>query len=111
MKKILSLPLVFLSLFLFNFCCEESKLEDLQNRLDDFRNILPEELKVKFDSGEYQDVVAGLDSLLSTDFTFKQDYEKLKDKEAINVFSTQELVDFYRQYFVEELNRLKKKKE
>ena len=73
-----------------------------------FRNILPQELREKFDSGSYPDVVLGLDSLLSSDVTFKQEYERFKDKETINVFSTQEVVDFYREYFVEEINKLKK---
>lgn len=111
MKKFFGLStiiLLFLFVLLFALSCEESKLENLEKRLEAFRKILPEELREKFDSGVYQDVVVGLDSLLSSDFDFKREYEKLKDKEAINVFSTQEVVDFYREYFVEEMNKLKK---
>jgi len=112
MKKTFKLTVIILSLsiFLFVLSCEESKLENLQKRLDAFRNILTEELRGKFDSGNYQEVVAGLDSLLASDLTFKQDYERLKDNEAINVFSTQEVVDFYREFFVEEIDKLKMKK-
>ena len=78
--------------------------------MDDFRNILPEDLRTYFDSGEHQDVVVGLDSLLSSDLNFKRDYEKIKDKEAINVFSTKDVVDFYREFFVQEIDKLKKGK-
>ncbi len=109
MRKPLSIFLA--TLFLFLFCCEESKLDNLQRRLDDFRYVLPEEMRKQFDSGDYQYVIVGLDSLLASDFTFKQDYDKLKDKEAINVFSTQEVVDYFREYFVKEIEKLKKKKE
>lgn len=100
--------ILILSVFFLAFSCGESRLENLQDRLNAFRNILPQELREKFDSGSYLDVILGLDSLLSSDVTFKQEYERLKDKETINVFSTQEVVDFYREYFVEEINKLKK---
>ena len=110
MKLTLSIiGIISFSIILFVFGCEESKLVNLEKRLNAFRNILPEEIKEKFDSGEHQDVVAGLDSLLSSDLNFKRDYEKIKDKEAINVFSTQEVVDYFREYFVEEIEKLKKK--
>jgi hypothetical protein len=102
--------IISITIILFVSGCEESKLVNLEKRLNAFRNILPEELKEKFDSGEHQDVVAGLDSLLSSDLNFKRDYEKIKDKEAINVFSTQEVVDYFQEYFVEEIEKLKKKK-
>jgi len=92
---------------LFVFCSQESRLENLQKRLDAFRNILPQELREKFDTGDYPDVAAGMDSLLSQDSPFKGEYEKLKDQEAINVFSTQEVVDFYREHFVKKIDRLK----
>jgi hypothetical protein len=106
-----SFPILFLFLFLFLFCCEKSEYENLQMRLDDFRDVLPEGLRMKFDSGDYQNVVIGLDSLLSSDLNFKKKYERLKDKEAINVFSAQEVVDFYREYFVERMEKLKRKKD
>lgn len=105
----LSLLFMLTSAVLFLFCSQEPRLDNLQKRLDTFRNILPQELRQKFDAGNYQDVVAGLDSLLSKDSAFKGKYEKLKDQEAINVFSTREVVDFYREYFVEEIQRLKEK--
>jgi hypothetical protein len=106
-----SFPILFFSLFLFLFCCEKSEYENLQMRLDDFREVLPEGLRMKFDSGDYQSVVIGLDSLLSSDLNFNKKYERLKDKEAINVFSAQEVVDFYREYFVERMEKLKREKE
>lgn len=112
MKRTSKVPfiLIIVCLFFFLFCSQDSRLENLQKRLDAFRNILSQELREKFDSGSHQDVVAGLDSLLTSDLTFKRQYEELKDEEAINVFSTREVVDYYQEYFVEEIKRLKGKK-
>ena len=91
--------------------CEESKTEILQMRLDNFRNILPSELKEEFDSKDYQSVTRGIDSLLQYVPAFKEKYEKLKHEELIDVFSPEEVVDFFREHFVDEIERLKQKKE
>jgi hypothetical protein len=98
--------------------CEESKVEILQRRLDNFRNILPSELREEFDSKNYQVVAKGIDSLLSAGSklgqetsAFKERYERLKHDELIDVFSTEEVVDFFREHFVEEIERLKKKED
>ena len=87
--------------------CEESRVENLQKRLDAFRNILPQELRAEFDNKNYDKVVFGIDSLLGVDEGFKDNYEKLKDQEAINVFSPQDVVDFFKTYFVEEIEKEK----
>jgi hypothetical protein len=91
--------------------CEKSNVEILQSRLDKFRNILPPELRQKFDSGNYETVAKGIDSLAQHIPAFKDDYERLKHEELIDVFSAEEVVDFYREYFVEKMERLKQKKD
>lgn len=102
--------LIVLSIFLL-IGCEESKLEILQKRLDNFRNILTPELREEFDSKNYQAVVAGIDSLLDKLPEFREKYERLKHEELIDVFSSEEVVDFFREYFVEKIERLKQSKE
>ena len=102
---------VILVLFLLFVGCEKSEVEILQERLDAFTNILPEEIREEFDLKNYAKVVMGIDSLLQYDSSFKEKYQKLKHEEAINVFSTQEVVDFFRIYFVERIEKLKGKKE
>jgi len=91
--------------------CEKSKLETLQARLDRFRNILPSELRQKFDVGDYQIVAGDIDSLVQIDPEFKESYQALKHDELIDVFSAREVVDFFREYFVEEIERLKQTEE
>lgn len=108
LNKSLSAILV---LFLLFVGCEKSEVQILQERLDAFRNILPEKVREEFDSKNYEKVVIGLDSLLEHDSNFKEEYQKLKDRELINVFSTKEVVDFFKVYFVEEIERLKGEKE
>lgn len=88
--------------------CEKSETQILQERLDDFRNLLPTELRQKFDSKDYPDVTIGIDSLLQVEPSFKTKFEDLKHKELIDVFSTQDVVDYYREYFVEKLEKLKR---
>jgi len=89
---------------------EESKIEILQRRLDNFRNILPPELREEFDSKSYKAVATGIDSLLKYVPAFKERYERLKHEELIDVFSPEEVVDFFREHFVEEIEKLKEKK-
>jgi hypothetical protein len=83
--------------------CEKSEMQILQERLDDFRNLLPTELRQNFDSKDYPEVTRGIDSLLQIEPSFKARYEEL-----IDVFSTQDVVDYYREYFVEKLEKLKR---
>ncbi len=90
--------------------CERSKVEILQQRLDDFRNILPLQLRQEFDSENYATVAKGIDSLVQHDPAFRGEYETLKHEELIDVFSPEEVVDFFREYFVEEIERLKASK-
>ena len=90
--------------------CEQSKTEILQRRLDDFRNLLPTRMREEFDSGEYAAVARGIDSLAQADSVFRKEYERLKHEELIDVFSAEEVVDFYREHFVEEIERLKQQK-
>ena len=89
--------------------CQKSRMQDLQQRLDNFRNILPQNLRAEFDSKNYDAVVKVIDSLVAEDENFKQRYEKMKDNEAINVFTSQEVVDFFKTYFVEEIEKEKKR--
>jgi len=89
--------------------CEKSEVEILQNRLDNFRNILPLEQRQEFDSKNYPAVVKGIDSLLQSAPAFKQKYESLKHEELIDVFTSEDVVDFYREYFVEKIEKLKSK--
>lgn len=103
--------LAILVLFLLFVGCDKTEVEILQERLDVFRCILPEDIREEFDSENYEKVAMGIDSLLQYDSSFEEKYQKLKDQEAINVFSTQEVVDFFRVYFVDEIEKLKGKKE
>lgn len=101
-------PLAVLFILVF-FNCEKSEMQILQERLDNFRNILPVELRTEFDSKKYDEVIKGIDSLSQSVPIFKEKYEELKHEELIDVFSTREVVDFFREYFVEKIENLKKK--
>ena len=90
--------------------CEKSRVENLQGRLDRFRNVLPPNLRQQFDSGDYQTVALGIDSLVQDDLKFKEEFDRIKHDELIDVFSSREVVDFFGEHFVEEIERLKQAK-
>jgi bifunctional DNA-binding transcriptional regulator/antitoxin component of YhaV-PrlF toxin-antitoxin module len=108
-KKILCICFL-LVLFLLTVGCEKSEVQILQERLDAFRNILPEKVREEFDSKNYDTVVVRLDSLGEHDPIFSEKYKKLKDQELINVFSSKEVVDYFKVYFVEKIEKLKGEK-
>jgi hypothetical protein len=89
--------------------CEKSEVQILQERLDNFRNILPQELRAEFDSKKYDEVTRGIDSLFQSVPAFKENFERIKHDELIDIFSNREVVDFFREYFAEKIERMKKK--
>ena len=86
--------------------CQKSRVESLQARLDEFRNVLPSQIRQQFDSRDYESVAAAIDSLIQADPQFNERYQKVKHEELIDVFSSQEVVDFFREHFVEEIEKL-----
>lgn len=105
-KVTLSFLLIIILLFSFTGC-QKSRVQNLQQRLDAFRNTLPQNLRAEFDSKNYENVVKGIDSLLQVDEEFKKYFAKMKAEEAIDVFTPQEVVDFFKTYFVEEIEKVK----
>jgi hypothetical protein len=109
MKKVLLWTWFFFMLLTLGLACQKSEIADLHKRLDNFRMILPEALRGQFDQKNYPSVVLGIDSLLKVDSDFKIKYEKLKDNEAINVFTPEEVVSFFDEYFVRRIEKVKNK--
>lgn len=105
MYKVTLSLLLIIALLLSFVSCQKSRVQNLQDRLDSFRHTLPQNLRAKFDSRNYEEVVKGIDSLLQVDADFKTRYEEMKDKEVINVFTPEEVVDFFKTYFVEEIEK------
>jgi hypothetical protein len=67
------------------------------------------ELRAEFDSKKYDEVSKGIDSLFQSVPAFKEGFERIKHEELIDVFSTREVVDFFREYFAEKIERMKRK--
>jgi len=109
--KVTSCLLLMIALLSSLADCQKSRVQNLQERLDSFRHTLPQSLRAEFDAKNYEEVVKGIDSLLQYDEDFKTRYEEMKDKEVINVFTPEEVVDFFRTYFVEELEKEKSSKD
>ena len=91
--------------------CERSKTEMLQKRLDNLRGILPPEVRQEFDSKDYHAAAKSIDSLVQNVPDFRKRYESLKHEELIDLFSPEEVVDFFRKHFVEEIERIRQTKD
>jgi len=80
--------------------CVESREENFLRRLDDFRSQLPEPIRADFDAGNYDTAVQEIDSALAVDGEFAARWKNIKSAEAIDLFTTAEVVDYFKDYFV-----------
>ncbi len=75
--------------------CVPSRQQQFQERLDRFRSILPENARTAFDSKRYETVVAQVDSLLVSDAAFAARWQEMKAAEAISLFTTTEVINYF----------------
>lgn len=80
--------------------CAPSREDQIKTRLEEFKSILPDQVKTAFENGQYDQVVQMVDSVLALDPAFKNDWEDIKSAEAISLFSTKEVIEYYEKYFV-----------
>lgn len=96
--KLLTIALVLLSSLMI-LSCAESKESKMRQRYEDFRNILPSAVKVSIDSKDVTGAVIQIDSLIKVDSAFAASWEEIKKSEAIQLFSTTDVLDYYATYF------------
>ena len=72
----------------------------MKERLEKFEKILPSEIRTAFDAGNYQQTIKLMEKEYEKNQQFKVLLDKVKDDEAINLFTIKEVVEFYRDYFV-----------
>ncbi|UCH79270.1 MAG: hypothetical protein JSU81_04790 [Candidatus Coatesbacteria bacterium] len=89
---------------------KETEEENLQKRLDQWREVLPADIRAEFDAGEDKTCARMIEERLETDAEFKKRYEALQDEELTPVFTPADMVDYYRVYFVDRLAEIKKEK-
>lgn len=74
--------------------------EGRADRLDHFLSTLPEGAREAFINERYDEAVALLSVEYRTNLVFHERWEELKDTELINIFTIDEVVDYYVRYFV-----------
>ncbi len=74
--------------------------EGRADRLDHFLSVLPEGAREAFINERYDEAVALLSDEYRTNLVFHERWEELKDTELINIFTIDEVVDYYVRYFV-----------
>jgi hypothetical protein len=80
--------------------CAPSRRDQIETRLKAFKMILPERIRSDFESENYAVVVRQVDSLLAVDTAFNARWNEIKAAEAINLFSTEEVINYFVIYFV-----------
>ena len=72
----------------------------MKKRLDNFLSILPEPIRENFENKKYPLVVELIDERLATDTEFATRWTDLKKAEAIGMFNTTEVINYFVVYFV-----------
>lgn len=103
MKKTYIGPLRVATICLFAglllLSCADSKEDRMRQRYEDFRVILPTAVKVSFDNKDLAGAAIQVDSLIKIDSVFAASWNGIKKSEAIQLFSTTEVLDYFATYF------------
>jgi hypothetical protein len=81
--------------------CGPSSEEQAQAQMEAFRGLLPEPIRASFDAKAYGAAVQQIDSLLACDSAFVQRWAAFKKTQAMELFGTGEVVDYFVTYVVE----------
>jgi hypothetical protein len=90
---------------------KETEEENLAQRLEKWREALPADIRARFDAGEDAAAAGMIEERLKADAAFKKRYEALQDEELTPVFSPEDMVDYYRVYFVDRLAEIRAEKQ
>ena len=79
--------------------CAPTAEDRLADRFKRFRLLLPPDIRTTYDNRDYETVVIKIDSLLTIDPKCASQWTDLKKSEAIELFSTRDLINYYVTYF------------
>ena len=109
-KIVLPIMAAAAALILVLGALKETEEENLAQRLEKWREVLPADVRAKFDGGEDGECAKMIAERLKGDPDFKARYEALQDEELTPVFSPADMVDYYRVYFVDRLADIREAK-
>jgi hypothetical protein len=109
-KIVLPIMVAAAVLILILGALKETEEENLAQRLGEWREVLPDDIRAKFDAGEDAACAEMIKERLEADAGFKERYEALQDEELTPVFSPEDMVDYYRVYFVDRLAEIRAEK-
>lgn len=85
--------------------CDTTVEGRFQERLESFRSLLNDNLRIEFDNGNYDMVAAEIDSLLINDDEFVSRWEKIKNAEGIGLFDTAEVVNYFAVHITRQIKK------
>ena len=80
--------------------CDPTPEQQRQTRLDNFLTILPEPIRESFENQKYDLAVEQIETRLAQDSEFAERWATIKKAEAIDLFNTSEVIDYFVDYFV-----------
>lgn len=80
--------------------CDQSPAEQRQVRLENFLSILPEPIRETFVKQKYNLAVEQIEVSLAENPEFAARWIAIKKAEAIDLFNTSEVIDYFVDYFV-----------
>jgi hypothetical protein len=110
-KIVLPIMIAAAALVLVLGALKETEEENLAQRLAKWREVLPGDIRAEFDAGEDAACAKMIEERLKGDAGFKKRYEALQDEELTPVFSPEDMVDYYRVYFVDRLAEIRAEKQ
>lgn len=79
---------------------KETPEQNYARRLEAFRTTLPADARAAFDDNRRDEAAMLIESAKTKDPAFNDRYEQLKRDECIGIFTDRDVVDFFRDYFV-----------
>jgi hypothetical protein len=93
-----------IAIILIFFGCEDDPRR-IEQRLNSFRECIGPEAALLFDAGQDSACAAVIRRRLASDRQFAEAFGHLKSTEAIDLFTPEEVVGFYREYFAEVIRK------
>ncbi|MCP4567189.1 MAG: hypothetical protein GY841_06385 [FCB group bacterium] len=98
-RSLVGIMMIFLALLSFGGC-DQSPADQRQARLENFLSILPDPIRDSFVNRKYNLTVEQIEVSLAKDPEFAARWTAIKKAEAIDLFNTAEVIDYFVDYFV-----------
>ncbi|MBD3170639.1 MAG: hypothetical protein GF307_14235 [candidate division Zixibacteria bacterium] len=98
------LLLILSIIVIFNILSCGGDPRRIEERFNNFKETIGPDAYRLFEDGRDSVCAGVIDSLTGVDGNYKAGFERLKAEEAIDLFDTREVVEYYREYFADSIS-------